>query len=134
MGEARASKNASVELRTLGKGVILREYACNGNRRKPAIAAINGELTDIHRQPLNPGLNVNFHDSVLAMRQPSLPQCESAQALMTTFCADNGSECNDAPPELIALTNAGAIGGVPGSPTPVGGAEDGTIWTSTFGI
>ena len=33
-----------------------------------------------------------------------------------------------------ALATAGAIGGTPGSPTPVGFSEDGTMCTSTFGI
>ena len=33
-----------------------------------------------------------------------------------------------------ALATAGPIGGTPGSPTPVGSAEDGTICTSTLGI
>src|SRR5690606_24849645 len=33
-----------------------------------------------------------------------------------------------------ALATAGPIGGTPGSPTPVGGSCDGTIWTSTCGI
>src|SRR5207253_2098802 len=33
-----------------------------------------------------------------------------------------------------ALATAGAIGGTPGSPTPVGAAADGTMWTSTAGI
>src|SRR4029453_14981613 len=33
-----------------------------------------------------------------------------------------------------ALATAGAIGGTPGSPAPVGGAADGTMCTSTRGI
>jgi hypothetical protein len=33
-----------------------------------------------------------------------------------------------------AFATAGAIGGTPGSPTPVGGAAEGTMWTSTGGI
>ena len=33
-----------------------------------------------------------------------------------------------------AFATAGAIGGTPGSPTPVGGAEESTMWTSTTGI
>jgi hypothetical protein len=34
----------------------------------------------------------------------------------------------------MALATAGASGGTPGSPTPVGAASDGTMCTSTFGI
>ena len=34
----------------------------------------------------------------------------------------------------IALQTAGAIGGVPGSPTPVGGPSAATMCTSTVGI
>jgi hypothetical protein len=34
----------------------------------------------------------------------------------------------------MALTTAGASGGTPGSPTPVGAAVLGTICTSTTGI
>jgi hypothetical protein len=34
----------------------------------------------------------------------------------------------------IALHTAGAIGGTPGSPTPVGFSFEGTMCTSTFGI
>ncbi len=33
-----------------------------------------------------------------------------------------------------ALATAGAIGGTPGSPTPVGASAEATMWTSTFGI
>jgi hypothetical protein len=38
------------------------------------------------------------------------------------------------PRRAIALATAGATGGRPGSPTPVGGSDDGTITTSTSGI
>ncbi|CPR03233.1 Uncharacterised protein [Bordetella pertussis] len=34
----------------------------------------------------------------------------------------------------MALARAGASGGTPGSPTPVGGCVDGAICTSTAGI
>ena len=34
----------------------------------------------------------------------------------------------------IAFASAGAIGGTPGSPTPVGFSVDGTMWTSIGGI
>ena len=33
-----------------------------------------------------------------------------------------------------AFATAGPIGGTPGSPTPVGGSFDGTMYTSTIGI
>jgi hypothetical protein len=34
----------------------------------------------------------------------------------------------------MALATAGPTGATPGSPTPVGGSADGTMWTSTLGI
>ena len=34
----------------------------------------------------------------------------------------------------IAFATAGAVGGNPGSPVPLGGAVLGTMWTSTDGI
>jgi hypothetical protein len=34
----------------------------------------------------------------------------------------------------IALATAGPAGATPGSPTPVGGSVEGTMYTSTFGI
>ena len=36
--------------------------------------------------------------------------------------------------EKIALATAGAMGGVPGSPMPLGFSVLGTIWTSTTGM
>ena len=42
--------------------------------------------------------------------------------------------CGEPPRATMAFATAGAIGGVPGSPTPVGLSVDGTMCTSTAGI
>src|SRR5690606_2322731 len=54
---------------------------------------------------------------------------------MVTPALLNGRSCTGLPLSCaMALATAGAIGGVPGSPTPVGALADGTMCTSIFGI
>ncbi len=56
-------------------------------------------------------------------------RAQAAHAKRTPLSAI-GSTVTRAPSAAMALASAGPAGGTPGSPTPVGGSADGTIWTS----
>jgi hypothetical protein len=66
---------------------------------------------------------------------PCLATSEGPAQASVMPCAESGRERTGLPSiSASALASAGAITGVPGSPTPVGLFLDGTMWVSMAGI
>src|SRR5206468_1617382 len=67
--------------------------------------------------------------------QPQRSASDREDQAFVPFFARSGSERTRSPVSPYnALATAGASGGTPGSPTPVGASCDATMCTSTFGI
>ena len=132
----------------------MQEYDANFNvavpssgRKKPKFDIFFGAKTDVG---VKARARPSHVDGKKSSRAPSLPTEYGiitfgrflliARAVVfrhptSTPCAANGSLRIGRPLNAaMAFATAGAIGGVPGSPTPVGSFVDGTIYTSTAGI